>query len=634
MDIHQILLKYWGYKSFRSLQEEIINSVIEGKDTLALLPTGGGKSICFQVPAMAMDGICIVVSPLIALMKDQVENLLKRNIKAIAIYSGMNKREIDIALDNCAYGDIKFLYISPERIETEIFKERYRKMNVNLIAVDESHCVSQWGYDFRPSYLNIKKLREEKPNIPFIALTATATPEVVIDIQKQLAFKKENVLQKSFERKNLAYAVLPEEDKQNRLLKILKSVKGTSVIYVRSRKRTKEIAQFLLKNGVSADYYHAGLSNDERNKKQFNWINNTTRVIVSTNAFGMGIDKPDVRSVIHLDLPDSIEAYFQEAGRAGRDEQKAFAILLFEKADRLDLEKRIVSSFPKIETIKQVYQALANFFQLPIGAALNESYDFNIVAFSQQYNLQVYTVFNCLKFLEKEGYLILSEANHNPSRIKFEVSKEELYEFQVKNNKFDLFIKTILRSYAGCFENFVKIDEFEIAKRLNSHTDKVTKALTYLSHLKIISYLPQTNLPQLTYLTERLNITDVRISPQHYHDRKEIAIKKMESVIYFTTTKHKCRSEILLNYFGEKDVYRCGVCDVCLERNKLELSDVEFSSVSDQVKKILHEEILPITQLINKIEGVRDDKTIKVIQWLMENEKIITNSENLLEWRK
>jgi len=634
MDIHQILLKYWGHKSFRSLQEDIINSVIEGKDTLALLPTGGGKSICFQIPAMAMDGICIVVSPLIALMKDQVENLLKRNIKAVAIYSGMNKREIDITLDNCVYGDIKFLYISPERIETDIFKERYRKMNVNIIAIDESHCISQWGYDFRPSYLNIAKLREEKPNIPFIALTATATPEVVIDIQKQLGFKKENALQKSFERKNLAYAVLEEEDKLNRLLKILTKVKGTSVIYVRSRKRTKEIAQFLLKNGISADYYHAGLSNEERNKKQNNWVNDITRVIVSTNAFGMGIDKPNVRSVIHIDLPDSLEAYFQEAGRAGRDEQKAFAILLFEKADRLDLEQRIVSSFPKIEVIKQVYQALANFFQIPIGSALNESYDFNIIDFCNQYNLKVYTVFNCLKFLEKEGYLILSESNYNASRIKFEVTKDELYEFQVKNNKFDLFIKTILRSYAGSFENFVKIDEFEIAKRLNTNKDKVMKALEYLSHLKIISYLAQTNLPQLTYLTERLNITDVRISAQHYHDRKEIAIKKMESVIYFSTTKHKCRSEILLTYFGEKNIYRCGVCDVCLERNKLELSDIEFSSVSDQIKKILHENNLAITQLINKFEGVRDDKTIKVIQWLMDNEKLITNKENLLEWRK
>ncbi|PCH98023.1 MAG: recombinase RecQ [Gammaproteobacteria bacterium] len=634
MDIHQILLKYWGHKTFRPLQEDIINAALEGKDTLALLPTGGGKSICFQIPAMAKEGICIVVSPLIALMKDQVENLLKRNIKAVAIYSGMTKREIDITLDNCAYGDIKFLYISPERIETELFKARYKKMNVNLIAVDESHCISQWGYDFRPSYLNIANLREQNPDVPFMALTATATPEVVIDIQKQLKFKEENALQKSFERKNLAYAVLKEEDKLNRILKILKKVQGTSVIYVRSRKKTKEIALFLLKNGVSADFYHAGLSNDERTTKQSNWINNITRVIVSTNAFGMGIDKPNVRSVIHIDLPDSLEAYFQEAGRGGRDEKKAYAILLFEEADRIDLEKRIVNSFPEIDAIKKVYQSLANYFQIPIGAALNESYSLNIIEFCQQYNLEVYTTFNCLKFLEKEGYLIFSETNHNGSRIKFEVSKDVLYEFQVKNNKFDLFIKTILRSYAGLFENFAKIDEFEIAKRIKTTKEKVVKALQYLSHLEIISYLEQTNQPQLTYLTERLDIKDVKISAQHYHDRKEIAIKKMESVIFFATAKHKCRSEILLNYFGEKDIYRCGVCDVCLERNKLELSDIEFSSVSNQVKKIVQKEQLPITQVINKIDGVRDDKIIKVIQWLMENDKLISNKENLLEWRK
>lgn len=634
MDIHKILLKHWGYSAFRPLQEDIINAAISGKDTLALLPTGGGKSICFQVPALAMEGICIVVSPLIALMKDQVENLVKRNIKAVAIYSGMTKREIDITLDNCVYGDIKFLYISPERIETEIFKARFEKMNVNLIAVDESHCVSQWGYDFRPSYLNISKLREQKPNIPFIALTATATPEVVIDIQKQLKFKEEHVLQKSFERKNLAYAVLHEEDKQGRLLKILNSVQGTSVVYVRSRKRTKEVASFLLKNGISADYYHAGLSNDERNQKQFNWINDLTRVIVSTNAFGMGIDKPNVRSVIHLDLPDSLEAYFQEAGRAGRDEQKAYAVLLVENADRQDLEQRIVSSFPKIETIKQVYQALANYYQIPIGSSFNETYNFNIIEFSNQYNLPIYTVFNCLKFLEKEGYLHLSETTHNPSRIKFEATKDDLYVFQVKTPKYDLFIKTILRSYAGLYENFVKIDEFELAKRLKTNKDKVVEMLHYLHGLELISYIEQTNEPQLTYLTERLAIENVRISPQHYHDRKEIAVKKMESVIYYSSAKHKCRSEILLNYFGEKDVYRCGVCDVCLERNKLELSDIEFSTVSDQIKKQLHEEHLPLTELVNKIEGVRDDKIIKVIQWLMENEKLITNANNLLEWRK
>jgi len=400
MDIHQILLKYWGHDNYRPLQEDIIESVIDGKDTLALLPTGGGKSICFQVPAIKKEGICIVISPLIALMKDQVENLVKRSVKAVAIYSGMTKREIDITLDNCAYGNIKFLYVSPERIETPIFLERIKKMDINLIAIDEAHCISQWGYDFRPSYLNIVKLKEIKPNVPFIALTATATPEVVIDIQQQLKFKGENVFQKSFERKNLSYVVLNEEDKLGRILKILEKIQGTSIIYVRSRKKTKEIASFLLKNRIAADYYHAGLTNEERTLKQSNWINNLTRVIVSTNAFGMGIDKSDVRSVIHVDLPDSLEAYFQEAGRAGRDEQKAYAVLLFEEADRMDLEQRIFNSFPPIDTIKQVYQALANYFQIPIGSALNEAYNFNIIVFSEQYNLEVFTVFNCLKLLD------------------------------------------------------------------------------------------------------------------------------------------------------------------------------------------------------------------------------------------
>lgn len=633
MDIRQLLLKYWGYANFRPLQEEIVTATINGIDTLALLPTGGGKSICFQVPAMAKEGICIVVSPLIALMKDQVENLLKRNIKAIAIYSGMTKREIDITLDNCVYGNVKFLYVSPERLETEIFKERLKKMNVNLFAIDEAHCISQWGYDFRPSYLNIANLRELKPDVPFLALTATATPEVVVDIQKQLGFKNENVLQKSFERKNLTYVVINEEDKNARLLKIFTKIKGTSMVYVRSRKKTREIAQFLYQNNISADYYHAGLTNDERTKKQHNWIENKTRVIVSTNAFGMGIDKPDVRTVVHLDLPDSLEAYFQEAGRAGRDEKKAYAILLVEEADRMDLEKRIISSFPPIEAIKQVYQALANFFQIPIGSAYNESYNFNITTFSNQYNMQVTAVFNCLKFLEREGYLILSEAYYNPSRLRIEISKEDLYEFQVKNSKFDTFIKTILRSYSGLFENYTKIDEFELAKRLSTTKEKIVNGLSYLHQLKIIDYIKQTNLPQITFTTERLNVNDIRISPQNYKDRKEIAIKKMESVIYYSNTLHKCRSQILLAYFGENNTFRCGVCDVCLERNKLELSDIEFSAVSDQLKSLLQKEPMPLTALVNAVQGIREDKTIKVLQWLVDNKKIKT-SENLLEWRK
>lgn len=634
MDIHQILIKYWGHKAFRPLQEDIINSVLAGNDTLALLPTGGGKSICFQVPALAKEGICIVISPLIALMKDQVENLVKRGIKAGAIYSGMTPREIDITLDNCVYGDYKFLYVSPERIETELFKARIEKMNVNLFAIDESHCISQWGYDFRPSYLNIVKLREYKPNVPFLALTATATSDVVKDIQDKLQFKKENVLQKSFERKNIAYVVIYEEDKLKRLLKILSKIKGTSIVYVGTRKKTKDIAQFLVRNGVSADYYHAGLTNQERSTKQNNWISNQTRVIVSTNAFGMGIDKPDVRSVVHLDLPNSLEAYFQEAGRAGRDEEKAYAVLLIEQADRLELEKQIINSFPDIETIKTVYQALANYFQIPIGSALNESYFFDINAFSTQYNLPVFTVFNCLKFLEKEGYILLSEAHYNPSRIKIELNKNELYEFQVKNPNIDVFIKTILRSHTGLFEEFVKIDEFDLAKKLQTTRDKIEKVLDYLLHLHVISYTKQTNLPQITYLTPRLESTTLYISKEHYSERKKVAITKMESVIYYAYSKHKCRSQILLGYFGENDSYRCGVCDVCLERNKLELSDIEFSTVSDQIKKILAEQHLTINALVNKITGVREDKVIKVIQWLTENDKIIYNNKNLLEWRK
>lgn len=634
MDIHQILIKYWGHTEFRPLQEDIIINVLEGKDTLALLPTGGGKSICFQVPALAKDGICVVISPLIALMKDQVENLLKRNIKAAAIFSGMTHREIDITLDNCVYGNYKFLYVSPERIETDLFKARLEKMNVNLFAIDESHCISQWGYDFRPSYLNIAKLREYKPGVPFLALTATATSQVVTDIQEKLKFKKENVLQKSFERKNIAYVVIYEEDKYKRLLRILNKIKGTSVVYVGTRKRTKEIAQYLIQQGISADYYHAGLSNHERSAKQNNWITNKIRVIVSTNAFGMGIDKPDVRTVVHLDLPNSLEAYFQEAGRAGRDEEKAYAVLLVEQADRLELEKQIINSFPEIETIKTTYQALANFFQIPIGSALNESYFFDINTFSKQYNFQPFTVFNCLKFLEKEGYLILSEANYNPSRIKIEINKNDLYDFQLKNPTIDIFIKTLLRSYSGLFEEFVKIDEFDLAKKLKTTREKIEKVLDYLLHLNIISYTKQTNLPQITFLTPRVESKSLYISKQHYSERKEVAISKMESVIYYAYSKHKCRSQILLGYFGETNSYRCGVCDVCLERNKLELSDVEFSNVSDQIKKILGDEHLPITALVNKIKGVREDKVIKVIQWLTENEKLMYNDKNLLEWRK
>lgn len=423
MNIHNILAKYWGYHSFRPLQEEIITSVLQGNDTLALLPTGGGKSVCFQVPALVQEGVCIVISPLIALMKDQVDNLQKKGISAIAITSAMHKREIDIAFDNCVYGNIKFLYLSPERLITPIAQARIQKMKVSLIAVDEAHCISQWGYDFRPSYLEIAKLRELQPKVPVLALTATATPEVVKDIQEKLRFKKANVLQKSFERKNLAYVVIGEEDKLSRLLKVVNNVGGTGVVYVRNRKKTQEVAAFLQKNKIPADFYHAGLTPGERSQKQDSWIKNKTRVIVATNAFGMGIDKPDVRFVVHLDLPDSLEAYFQEAGRAGRDEGKAYAVMLYNEADINDLKSNVEMSFPSVEEIRQTYQALANYYQLAVGSGEGAAFDFDISELCRNYKLEPVTVFNSIRFLEKEGYISATEAVYQPSRINFTLNK-------------------------------------------------------------------------------------------------------------------------------------------------------------------------------------------------------------------
>ncbi|MFT6148003.1 MAG: ATP-dependent DNA helicase RecQ, partial [Saprospiraceae bacterium] len=447
MTPQEVLKKFWGFDNFRSMQLEIIKSVLDGKDTLALLPTGGGKSICFQIPALCQEGICIVVSPLIALMKDQVHNLNKRGIPAVAIYSGMHYREIDRVFDNCAYGKIKFLYLSPERLMTDLAQERIKKMNVNLIAIDEAHCISQWGYDFRPPYLEIAKIRILHPKVPFLALTATATPEVVTDIQERLEFKTENVFQKSFRRDNLAYVVLNDEGKLEKMLSILQKVKGSSVVYVRNRKKTKEAAQFLQLNNIYADFYHAGLTNDVRSKKQDAWINNQTRVMVSTNAFGMGIDKPDVRTVIHLTLPDSLEAYFQEAGRAGRDGNRAFSILLYSETDKVELERQFEQSYPAFSEIKQVYRALGSYFQLAIGSGLGESFDFDLIEFCRHYKFKVVETFNALKILMHEGWLFMTEAVYVPSSLMVKATKEDLYDYKLRNKGFENLITTILRTY-------------------------------------------------------------------------------------------------------------------------------------------------------------------------------------------
>ncbi len=632
MTIQQILTKYWGFASFRPMQEEIINSVLEGKDTLALLPTGGGKSICFQVPGLALEGICIVISPLIALMKDQVANLKKVGIPAVAIFSGMHRREIDIALDNCIYGKIRFLYLSPERLKAEIVIERMKKMKINLFVVDEAHCISQWGYDFRPSYLNIAETRKLHPEVPVIALTATATTEVVTDIQNKLEFKFENLLQKSFERKNLAYVVLKEDDKLKRLLKVTSTVKGTGIVYVRNRKSSREISDFLNKNNVSSTYYHAGLNQEVRDARQIEWATNRTRVIVSTNAFGMGIDKANVRFVVHLDIPDSIEAYFQEAGRAGRDEKKAYAVIIYNEADLLKAKDLIATSYPTIKEIKKTYLSLGNSFQLAVGAGEGESYTLDMGAFCEKFNLKPLTVYNSLKFLERDGYLSMNDAKYMPSKIMFTIGKTDLYNFQVENKLLDPIIKLLLRSYAGSFDDFVKIDEAQMAKRAKVKKELIIEFLDKLHKMKVLTYVKQNKLPQLVYTAPRQEASELVISKENYQDRKEVSLKKINAILDYVMSYNKCRSQLLLSYFGEEESYRCGACDICLERNKLKLSQLEFDSVLDQVKPMLQENPVDLTFLVDSIKDSTEDRTLKVIQWLIENGKIINNEEEKLEW--
>ena len=633
LTIHQILIKYWGYSSFRPLQEEIVLSVFNGYDTLALLPTGGGKSICFQIPAMALEGICIVISPLIALMKDQVAHLKSKGIKAIAIYSGMTKNEIDIALDNCVYGDIKFLYISPERLQTDIFVERLKKMKVCLLAVDESHCISQWGYDFRPPYLNIAEIRRYIPKVPVLALTATATPDVIVDIQEKLHFKNGQVFQKSFERKNLTYMVFKEENKLSRILNIINKIKRCGIIYVRSRKKTKEIADILIKNKISADFYHAGVDQRIRDKKQEDWMQGKTQIIVATNAFGMGIDKSNVRFVIHLDIPDCIESYFQEAGRAGRDEQKAFAVLLYSEADIVQSKHNFEQAYPPIDEIKRIYNALGNYYQLAVGSGLNVSFDFNIAHFSEQYKMNALLVFNALKFLEKEGLILLTEALYAPSKIYIPIKKEELYKFQVANAYYDTFIKVILRTYGGIFDDYVKINEEDIARKLNLKSEDIIKILTKLHSNDVVNYIPQKNKPQIIFSTVRIDTEKFQLSPDTYRKRKEIAKVKLDAMLHYVEARNKCRSQLLLEYFGEKDVKRCSSCDICLKRNEVPANEVEFNWIVDKIKPLLRAKEMDIEEIIKNLKEVPKDKINSVIQWLIDQNKIYYVNHSKLKWK-
>ncbi|NOZ35731.1 MAG: RecQ family ATP-dependent DNA helicase [Chlorobi bacterium] len=630
----QILTKYWGHTKFRPLQEEIITAFAdEGKDVLGLFPTGGGKSVIFQVPALAKEGLCLVITPLIALMKDQVENLISKGIKAAAVYSGMSKDEIDIVLNNAVFGAYKFLYLSPERLATQLFLTRFPDMNINFIAVDEAHCISQWGYDFRPSYLNIANIRKIKPDVPFIALTATATPEVATDIQDKLLFKKHNLFQKSFERKNLIYIVREVEDKLKYLLKIVVKETGTGIVYVRSRKKTVEISKYLHSKGINADYYHAGIDAKIKDIKQKHWKTGQIRVIVATNAFGMGIDKHNVRFVVHVDLPDSPEAYFQEAGRAGRDEKTAYAVLLYHKADKLNIEKRIQSNFPEISEIKHIYSALCNYYQIPETSGKGMIKAFSIRDFVSKFKLPIQLVLSSLKILQSEGYLDFTEDDFTPSKVLFTVDREDLYRYQVANKNFDSFIKLILRSYTGLFSNFTSIDEEYLAKKAHSKSEIIYGYLEKLAEHQIIKYIPQRKMPFIIFTSERLNEKNLLISKENYRKRKERYVKRAEAMLHYAESKAKCRSQILLSYFGEKNAYRCGECDVCRRRNKLNISNYEFDLINNKIKKILKEIPVNVEKLIDAID-CEEEKTLKVIQWLLESEKIEYTIDQRITWKK
>lgn len=627
MNETEILKRYWGYDGFRPLQDEIIRSVLNGKDTLALLPTGGGKSICFQVPAMVKEGICIVISPLVALMKDQVESLKAKGIQAVAIYAGMGKREIDILLDNCIYGKIKFLYLSPERLLADLVRVRISYMNVNLIAVDEAHCISQWGYDFRPPYLKVSEIREIHPDVPVLALTATATPFVRNDIIEKLQFKQHNVFVQSFTRKNVSYVVQDDEDKYKKLISITTKVKGSGLVYVRNRRETAEVAAFLRRNGIAADFYHAGVEKEERFKRQEDWKRNRIRVMVATNAFGMGIDKPDVRFVVHLDLPDSLEAYYQEAGRAGRDGFKAYAVLLANKSDQLSLEAKYTDRFPSVEEIKKVYHYLGNYFQLAYGAGEGLTFGFDLADFCKRFNVGVIKTMAAIKFLEHDGYLTLSENIFLPSRVLFIVGNEDVYRFQIENSGYDGLIKAILRSYGGAFEQYVKINEADLAGKIRSSFKDVVRHLNTLQEVGLLSYLPQSDRPQLQYLRPRLDFSHMDIDVKYIAQRKQIQDDQVNAVLSYVAKK-ECRSVQLLAYFDEPNSNRCGICDVCLADKKAEDADQMEEKIDFEIITLLQGGAQSLDVLVPAITAGNETDRLERIRILLDSGKIKTDSKN------
>ena len=613
----QVLKQHWGYDSFRPLQEDIILSVLEGRDTLALLPTGGGKSICFQVPALVKGGLCIVISPLIALMKDQVEHLRARHIKAGAIYSGMRQSEIQATIDNCLFDpEYRFLYVSPERLQTEHFKMNFERMPVSMIAVDEAHCISQWGYDFRPPYLEIAQIRKLFPQVPVLALTATATPEVVKDIQLRLEFKTENVFQKSFKRSNLTYFVVNEEDKNSRMLRIMNRYPGSGIVYVRNRKKTAETAIFLRNNGISADYYHAGLEPRERDRKQQSWMKGETRVMVSTNAFGMGIDKPDVRFVVHIDLPDTLEAYFQEAGRAGRDEKPAVAILLYDNYDVAQLKRNFTFTFPELDRVREVYRELCQSHHIEIGTGQNKVFPFSMEEHARAVQMNATQYFNALKLLNNIGVILVSEHLREKSELQFRLDGDQLLKYQKEKPEYEPLITTILRSYTGVFSQFVNIDEQLLASRLENTEETVIEQLKELRREKVLSYQPQSNIPLIVFLKDRIDEKHLYFDKKIYDFRKEKAEERLADVENYVKTDNVCRSQLLLQYFGEWSSTPCGECDVCRRNQIQRIKNKIFEQISGDVKSLQQKGYTPkqiLTELSKKYE---EPQIIEVMRFL------------------
>ncbi len=628
----ETLARYWGFTSFRPMQEEIIDSVVSGKDVVGLLPTGGGKSITYQLPPVAGEGLCLVITPLIALMKDQVARLKSMNIKAMAIHSGMTREEVEISLDNCLYGDYRLLYVSPERLQTPLFRARLPRFNFTMVAIDEAHCISQWGYDFRPSYLHIADIRDMTGDeVPFLALTATATPQVVKDIISRLKMKSPRVLQTSFRRSNITYVVREVEDKSAYILRSLKKEKGSGIIYVSSRKRSKEVAEMLVTNGIRADFYHAGLPQEMRDRKQHAWTTGAVSVIVATNAFGMGIDKADVRFVIHWDCPDSIEAYYQESGRAGRDGKPAYAVLLWSQDEKRKLAESVKIKFPPVEKIKDIYEAIGNFYQLPVGSGKNSVHDFDLWKFVTAFRFSVTETYNSLNFLQKEGYLEFTDEINNPSRVHFVVSRDDLYKFQVANEEYDRFIKLLLRTYSGMFSEFVPINEEAMAGRSGMTREAIYQFLLRLASQGIIHFIPGKKSPLVIFTEERLDRDHLQISPDLYLKVKERYLERVTMITGYAENTTRCRLAFLTGYFGE-ETGRCGMCDTCQERNELDLSKYEFDLIIEKIKDIISGNPMRPEELTDAMD-LPQEKSVRVIRWLLDHEKLHYDEENRLSWK-